>query len=95
MKLDVEAMAREAGMNRSHHPSAYVSDYAECVFVEHLEAFARLIVERCAVECEKLREFYEEEKYKHEPTTTSGAFRDGEETGSEACAAAIRNLLED
>lgn len=56
MKFDIEAMAREAGaklhMYGTLPDGSNRFDGAEFTTTK-LEAFARLIVERCAVECSK------------------------------------------
>ena len=74
MKLDIEAMAREAGVSLSG-----------CASSESLEAFARLIVERCAVECEGV-----------EPETYifGGQMHDDARATIGACEDAIRALLD-
>ena len=77
MKLNIEELTRaanDAAVKAVNTPSAMHEGFDG----ERLRAFARLIVERCAVECENT------------PTalTLSGEFF------SERCANRVRNLLE-
>lgn len=81
MKLNIEELAREArfksrnGFIRVQHTNG-----SFVVIDEELEAFARLIVERCAAVCDKEQREWSE-------------FSDGHVAFRET-AAAIRNLLE-
>ena len=55
MKLDIEAMAREAGFKQRGGIVRTVHSNGSFVVInDELEAFARLIVERCADECDGL-----------------------------------------
>lgn len=89
MKLDIEALAKEAGFtgrqgmiltvlsNKQGVTRTVHSNGSFVVINDELEDFARLIVERCAEECDGL------------------SFRSDRPYGSVDCSAAIRNLLED
>lgn len=82
MKLDIEAMALEAGLDHVAKPDHNCRvPYFDMVTTEELEAYTRLIVERCAQEAEDQTQEYE--PYTGQPLNLSYQ-----------CAAAIRNLLE-
>ena len=57
---------------------------------DQMAAAAAIEREKCVQECVKLQEFYESEAAQLDQATLSEAFREGEATGAEACAAAIR-----
>lgn len=89
MKLDIEAMAREA--------DDLADKEAKNMWVWHLtrdKAFARLIVERCAEVCEATKSEYQNRAKKCELEKVKDMHFFGA-TGAFDCATAIRNLLED
>lgn len=91
MKLNVEELAREAGAEL----------YAETVIVngkdahDFVEAFARLIVERCAVECEDIQRNRTERTSSDDYDDEDKIYLHGQVSGAEDCAESIRNLLEE
>lgn len=81
MKLDIEALAREAGGTTVGHDNPQCWSGQVAFNEAELQAFARLIVERCAVECDKRgAQFHAESPFS---------------TECHGLAAAIRQLLED
>lgn len=87
MKLDIEAMAREADPDFGN-PDGLLSE--SLCGMEAIEAFARRIVERCAQEADKLAAVYGcLEGHKAADCRTDAKY------GIKDAAAAIRNLLED
>jgi hypothetical protein len=89
MKLDIEALVREAN-NLAN--VAIVANPAthEGWDRERMRAFARLIVERCAAECDEVSlQAVTAWKLAYQPQDQ------GREIGADDCAAAIRQLLED
>jgi hypothetical protein len=79
MKLDIEALAREAGIQFDPWWGGGSAGNKQ------VEAFARLIVERCAVECDSLPA----------PASCTGVERSLWEVATVAAGDAIRQLLED
>lgn len=91
MKLDLEALAREAGISIlwGTDDNCQAKQYYEG-WPEQVEAFARLIVERCAVECDKVSlQAVTAWKLAYQPQDQ------GREMGADDCASTIRQLLED
>lgn len=85
MKLDIEAMAREADKDGI----GWLLDEG-LVHPDELERFARLIVERCAQECEAISDEYGRDEGFRYPSMRTDA-----QTGASECEYAIRNLLKD
>ena len=83
MKLDFEALAKEVGieLHWGVDDNGDSKQYYDA-WPEQLEAFARLIVERCAVACEA-------QEYSYWRASEDQDFT------PQDCADAIRNLLED
>lgn len=54
MKLNIEELAREADLDHAEPDHNCRVPYFDMVTTEELTRFARLIVERCAVECERV-----------------------------------------
>jgi hypothetical protein len=79
MKLNIEELAKQAGATLID-PSFRGSDFA--ISARQIEVFARLIVERCAMECENQSQEYEQ----YTGQTRLLQYQ---------CAEAVRELLED
>lgn len=103
MKIDIEAMAKESGMDVSMWSygagSIVFTMGTDGVSRGAVERFARLILERCAQECDAIsadkwalykgRSPYTGiERGRADPDTQ------GQSDGADECATAIRNLLE-
>jgi hypothetical protein len=94
MKLDIEALAREAGfvtgsrdMMTGLESLRFIKPLGTDNCKTELERFARLIVERCAVECNNLI-LPDNIRAGTEPNSAW-------ESGALDCSDAIRQLLED
>jgi hypothetical protein len=85
MKLDIESLKREATKHVVFSGSTHATYNDEWV-----KALARLIVERCAAECDEVSlQAVTAWKLAYQPQDQ------GREIGADDCAAAIRQLLED
>jgi len=94
MKLNIEELAREAGRSASLQYSKAVDDGGLISWEgAKMEAFARLIVERCAVECAEIQGEYLAAQ--HGASQQASTLLEASSIGANACAAAIRKLLED
>lgn len=90
MKLDIEAMAREAGAVKERDETFGTAYEFE---LPQLEAFTRLIVERCAQECKGIAASHTGAARRLDGMRATHAVV--QRDGANECAAAIRNLLED
>ena len=89
MKLNIEELAREAGaLPDNSHPAPETKHMR--AKVDALNRFARIIVGRCAEECEVVSlQAVTAWKLAYQPVDQ------GREIGADECEHAIRNLLED
>lgn len=91
MKLNIEELAREADLSAMTADAHCREDYWTATRTE-LEAFARLIVERCAQECDKLKlQLFDSSK----SPPGMDQMRKNCGMGASMCATDIRNLMGD
>lgn len=94
MKLNIEELSKQAGIETKlwnmGAASLVYTEGCHGVARSEFEAFARLIVERCAQECEAVSlQAVTAWKLAYQPVDQ------GREIGADECESAIRQLLED